>query len=86
MRNSWKRVTHAESAKLAAYAADHGLTQAADKFGRSTTAVRRACALAGTAPRPYRSTRAEKIGTARAILRQLGLTVQDLANPEHFPR
>lgn len=79
-RPAWQRLKPAQQKAVASLAAKHGITNAASLSNISTTAVRRACAMTGIAPKRYErmTSKESRISTARALLRSLKLKPQDL--------
>ena len=90
-RPTWKRLTPAEQAKVAATAMQHGISGSASRHNISTTAVRRACAMLGVLPfdsrRNLRKPKAERVERAIAllkpILRHLRLNFSDITTSHH---
>lgn len=81
-RPPWQRLEPHEQQFIADYAAEHGLLKTSNDFAISVSAVRRACAERGVAFRTTedldKRSRQRKLRHARAYLRALGLTAQDL--------
>lgn len=79
-RPSWKRLSREEQEGIAFLAATHGIGRAAHACNVSNTAVRRACAVTGIAPKRYERalSKQARIASALALLRSLHLTPQDL--------
>lgn len=75
-RIHWQRLTPELQAAIADFARDHGIVQAARRYEVSEGSVRRSCALNGMVP--FAAKPVDKLATARALLRALGVKPSEL--------
>ena len=72
-RRHWQRLDRDLQVRIARRAQTHGVTEAARHFEVSEGAARRACAVTRILPKTV-----DKIATARALLRALGVKPKEL--------
>lgn len=79
-RLPYQPLTPEQQRQLALHASEHGVARSAETHNVSVTAVRRACAVTGVAPKRMHGadTKPARVRTALSLLKSLRLTPQDL--------